>query len=57
MDILFGTDLNVGSKVAQLRGVSRNSFNGKITIELFIKTAIITLRIEKGGIQYGKSEL
>ena len=57
MDILFGTDLNVGSKVAQLRGVSRNSFNGKITIELFIKTAIITLRIEKGGIQYGKSKL
>ena len=28
-----------------------------ITIENFIKTAIITLRIEKGGIQYGKSIL
>ena len=28
-----------------------------ITIENFIKTDIITLRIEKGGIQYGKSIL
>lgn len=28
-----------------------------ITIENFIKTAIITLRIEKGEMQYGKGKL